>query len=206
MTNWGVIIAQAQGNEQSVNETLRQIYQDPKCREKAQSTFKKYKNGFVATAQWVTATDILSDSAERFIDAVRRGVVIKNGEAFFVEICKNYCRELTRTGKNPINHTEDLDPMKEPIIKKELVIDTDYDWCKTKLLHYVSMLPTKCQELMQIMYFNDPPEEDLVVIADLLGWGVKSVQPRDWACRKALAKIIGNQLDDCQETLFKKKD
>ncbi len=205
MTNWERIISLAQSGEQSSSEAMSLIYKDAICQKKAYLMFKNYQDALPTTAKWVKWEDVLKDASVRFVQAAHKGTAIKNGEALFVQICKNYCRELLRQKPNdPINkpvNSEMMDGLKD----NELPIEDDhYNWCKSKLLHYVSLLPPTCQKLMRVMYFNPAAEENMEVIARELDIDPKSLLPMAWACRKKLKELIGHNLDDCQDTLFNK--
>lgn len=203
MTNWVNIIALAQSNAQGTSQAMTLIYQDKDCQKKAYLIFKKYEHGFPNTAQWIKWEDVLKDATIRFVQAVQRGLVIKNGEAVFVQICKNYCRELLRQKPNdPINKHVNSDIMDGIKDNEFLMEDDHYKWCKSKLMHYVSLLPPTCQKMLLIMYFNNPPEENMENIAKELEIDPKSLLPMAWACRKKLKEIIGNNLDDCREILL----
>ena len=205
MTNWVKIILLAQAGEQGSSEAMGLIYKDQECQKKAYLMYRKYEGGLPKTAKWVKWEDVLKDAAFRFVQSVHRngGDDIKNGEALFVQICKNYCRELSRQKPHdPINKPVNIETMEDIKDKEVFMEDDHHKWCKSKLLYYVSLLSPKCQQLIRIMYFNNPPEENLDIIANGMGIDAKSVQPMIWACRKKLKEVIGNQLDDCQETLF----
>ena len=203
MTNWVNIIALAQSSSQGTSQAMTLIYQDKDCQKKAYLIFKKYEQGFPNTAQWIKWEDVLKDATIRFVQAVQRGLVIKNGEAVFVQICKNYCRELLRQKPNdPINKHVNSDIMDGIKDNEFLMEDDHYKWCKSKLMHYVSLLPPTCQKMLLIMYFNNPPEENMENIAKELEIDPKSLLPMAWACRKKLKEIIGNNLDDCREILL----
>ncbi len=203
MTNWGKIISLAQAGEQASAEAMSLIYKDIICQKRAYLMFKNYEKALPKTAKWVQWEDVLKDACFRFVQAVHKGTDIKNGEAVFVQICKNYCRELARQKPNdPINKPVNADTM-DGLKDNEFLIEDDYSkWCKSKLLHYVSLLPTTCQKLIRILYFNNPPEENMEVIAKALDIDQKSLLPMAWACRKKLKELIGSNLDDCQDTLF----
>ena len=103
---------------------------------------------------------------------------------------------------DPINKPVNLDTMADLKDNDFLREDDHYKWCKSKLLHYVSQLSPTCQKLLRIMYFNQPPEENMEKIAQELEIDPKSLLPMAWACRKKLKEIIGNNLDDCKDTLL----
>jgi U3 small nucleolar ribonucleoprotein component len=86
---------------------------------------------------------------------------------------------------------------------EEFKIEDDHHvWCKTKLMHYVEQLSPKFKELMLLMYFTKPPEENLDIIAQKMKIDKKAVQPMAWSCRKKLAELVGQNLKDCEDTLF----
>ena len=126
MTNWVNIIALAQSSAQGTSQAMTLIYQDKDCQKKAYLIFKKYEQGFPNTAQWIKWEDVLKDATIRFVQAVQRGLVIKNGEAVFVQICKNYCRELLRQKPNdPINKHVNSDIM-DGIKDNEFLMEDDH--------------------------------------------------------------------------------
>ncbi len=195
MTNWNNIITLAKSGSDNASKAMGVIYQDADCRKKAYYTFKKYENLLPENTEWV---DILIEAAIRCIKMINNGKTPDNGDAVFWRICKLYSFELMRKkNKDMIQLPVDDDESEE--FKME---DDHHVWCKTKLMRYVEQLSPKFKELMLLMYFTKPPEENLDIIAQKMKIDKKAVQPMAWSCRKKLAELVGQNLKDCEDTLF----
>ena len=195
MTNWNNIIALAKSGQDNASKAMGRIYQDADCRKKAYYTFKKYENLLPDNTEWV---DILKEAAIRCVKMINSGKTPDNGDAVFWRICKLYSFELMRK-KN-----KDIIPLQVNADESEefTMEDDHHVWCKTKLMHYVEQLSPKFKELMLLMYFTKPPEENLDIIAQKMKIDKKAVQPMAWSCRKKLAELVGQNLKDCEDTLF----
>ena len=195
MTNWNNIITLAKSGSDNASKAMGVIYQDADCRKKAYYTFKKYENLLPENTEWV---DILIEATIRCIKMINNGKTLDNGDAVFWRICKLYSFELMRKkNKDMIQLPVDDDESEE--FKME---DDHHVWCKTKLMYYVEQLSPKFKELMLLMYFTKPPEENLDIIAQKMKIDKKAVQPMAWSCRKKLAELVGQNLKDCEDTLF----
>ncbi len=196
MTNWNNIILLAKSGQENASKAMGLIYQDADCRKKAYYTFKKYENMLPDNTEWV---DILIEAAIRCVKMINNGKIPDNGDAVFWRICKLYSFELMRQKNKDAAKV----PFQDADESEEIEVEDDHHvWCKSKLRHYVEQLSPKFRELMVVMYFNKPPEENLDIIAQKLNIDKKAVQPMAWSCRKKLAELIGQNLKDCEETLF----
>lgn len=172
---------------------MKMILQDKQYQRAAYNAHQHYEK-IHAITEW---EDIFYDAVIRFVHMVKRKEEKKQDLSFdclvyFKTICRNICSEYARQQRI-------LDPRFFDLFElpKDLIPEFSESMAE-KLMRFFNQLNEKCQTLLEARFLWTPQEKDKKILSELIDHKVKptAISTTINRCKKDLAEIIGENLDD----------